>query len=94
MLTPETVRHIAELAKLELTERETALYVEQLSKILAYAERLNALDTDSIAPTAQAIYRRNVMRPDEPRPSLAPDEALADAPQRCDDLFRVKQILD
>ncbi|NLX36804.1 MAG: Asp-tRNA(Asn)/Glu-tRNA(Gln) amidotransferase subunit GatC [Chloroflexi bacterium] len=94
MLTRETVLHIAELAKLELAEHETSLYAEQLSEILAYAERLNALDTDHIAPTAQAIYRRNVMRPDEPRPSLSPDEALANAPQRQDDLFRVHQILD
>ena len=94
MLTCETVLHIAELAKLTLSERETTLYAEQLSEILEYAERLNTLDTDSIPPTAQTIYQRNVLRADEPRPSLDPEQALANAPQREDDLFRVKQILD
>ncbi len=94
MLNRDTVLHIAELAKLTLSDRETALFAEQLSEILAYAERLNELDTDSIAPTAQAIYRRNVLRADEPRPSLTPDQALANAPRREGDLFRVQQILD
>lgn len=94
MLTRETVLHIAELAKLELSERETELYAEQLSAILDYAERLNALDTASIPPTAQTIYQRNVLRDDEPGPSLSPDQALANAPQRDDNLFRVKQILE
>ena len=94
MLTRETVLHIAELAKLTLSEQETERYAEQLSEILAYAERLNTLDTASIPPTAQTIYQRNVLRADEPRPSLAPEQALANAPQREDDLFRVKQILD
>jgi len=94
VLSRETVLHIAELAKLALTERETALFAEQLSEILDYAERLNALDTESIPPTAQAIYRRNVLRADEPRPSLDPDQALANAPDRDGNLFRVRQILD
>lgn len=94
MLSRETVLHIAELAKLELSERETALFAEQLSEILDYAGRLNELDTDSIPPTAQTIYQRNALRADEPRPSLDPQQALANAPDREDDLFRVRQILD
>jgi len=94
VLSRETVLHIAELAKLELSEQETALFAEQLSAILDYAERLNALDTDSIPPTAQAIYRRNVLRADTSRASLTPEQALANAPDRDDDLFRVRQILD
>jgi aspartyl-tRNA(Asn)/glutamyl-tRNA(Gln) amidotransferase subunit C len=93
-LDREQVLHIAELAKLELTEHETELFAEQLSAILAYAEQLNALDTEAIPPTAQAIYQRNVMRPDEPAPSLAPDQALANAPKRKDDYFQVKPILE
>jgi aspartyl-tRNA(Asn)/glutamyl-tRNA(Gln) amidotransferase subunit C len=93
-LDREQVLHIAELAKLSLTEQETELFAEQLSEILAYAERLNCLDTDAIPPTAQAIHMRNVIRPDVVRPSLTPDQVLANAPQRQDDYFEVKPILE
>lgn len=94
MLSRSVVLHIAELAKLRLTDQETDMFAEQLSEILDYAERLNALDTDAISPTAQAIYARNVMSPDVARPSISPDDALANAPDRQDDLFRVKPILE
>lgn len=93
-LSREQVLHIAELAKLTLTEQEVALFTEQLSEILDYAERLNELDTDAIPPTAQVIYQRNVTRPDEPGPSFTPDEALANAPGRKDNYFQVKAILE
>lgn len=93
-LTRDQVLHIAELAKLGITEAETALIAEQLSEILEYAEVLNQLDTDAIPPTAQAIPMLNVTRPDAVQPSLTPDEVLANAPRRKDDLFEVKAILD
>lgn len=93
-LTRDQVLHIAELAKLGLTEAETALFAEQLSDILAFAERLNRLDTDAIPPTARAIPMVNVMRPDEVQPSLTPEEVLANAPRRRDDLFVVQAILE
>jgi aspartyl-tRNA(Asn)/glutamyl-tRNA(Gln) amidotransferase subunit C len=93
-LDREQVLHIAELAKLALTDTETELFSEQLSQIFDHFEILNRLDTSSLPPTAQAIYLRNVMRPDVVRPSITPNEALANAPQRKDDLFQVNQILD
>ena len=93
-LSREQVLHIAELAKLGISEEETELFAEQLSAILDYAEMLNRLDTEAIPPTAQAIDRRNVTRPDEVFPSLTPDEVLANAPQRQDGYFKVKPILE
>ena len=93
-LSREQVLHIAELAKLGISEEETELFAEQLSAILDYAEMLNRLDTEAIPPTAQAIDRRNVTRPDEAFPSLTPDEVLANAPQRQDGYFKVKPILE
>lgn len=93
-LNREQVQHIAELAKLGITEEETALFAEQLSEILEYAERLKQLDTSHIPPTAQTIYMRNVTRSDEVRPSLAPEQVLANAPARQDNLFKVKPILE
>jgi aspartyl-tRNA(Asn)/glutamyl-tRNA(Gln) amidotransferase subunit C len=93
-LTREQVLHIAELAKLGLSDEEIELFTSQLSEILDYAAMLNRLDTESIPPTAQAIRRVNVLRDDAVGPSLSPQEALANAPQRHDDYFQVKPILE
>lgn len=93
-LSHDQVRHIAELAKLSLTQPEIELFADQLSAILAYFEQLNELDTEAIPPTAQPLYLRNVMRPDKATPSLAPSEALENAPQRKNDYFQVKPILE
>ncbi len=93
-LSHEQVRHIAELAKLALTDDEVERFAQQLSDVLAWAEELKRLDTDSIPPTAQVFDLRNVTRPDVVRPSLTAEEVLANAPQRDGDYFRVKPILD
>ena len=89
----EQVLHMAELAKLALTESETELFVEQLSEILAHFEVLNQLDTSAIPATAQTIHQRNVTRPDDCKPSLPTDQALATAPERDGQYFAVKRIL-
>jgi len=93
-LTRAEVQHIAELAKLQLTESEEALYQEQLSDILEYVQRLNTLDTGAIPPTATVLPLRSVMRDDVPRPSLPVDEVLANAPARAGDSFEVRVILE
>ncbi len=93
-LTRAEVQHIAELAKLQLTEAEEALYQEQLSDILDYMQRLNTLDTAAIPPTATVLPLRSVMREDVPRPSLPVDEVLANAPARAGDSFEVRVILE
>lgn len=93
-ITREDVQHIAELAKLKLTEAEEALYQEQLSAILDYAQRLNALDTTAIPPTATVLPLRSVMRTDEPRPSMPVDDILANAPARSGDSFEVHVVLE
>jgi len=93
-LSRAQVLHIAELAKLALTEDEVTVFAEQLSEILDHADRLNALDTDAIPPTAHVLAPRNVMREDVPRPSLTSEQALANAPDRHDGFFRVKAVFD
>ncbi|NLX10756.1 MAG: Asp-tRNA(Asn)/Glu-tRNA(Gln) amidotransferase subunit GatC [Chloroflexi bacterium] len=90
----QTVEHIAELAKLELTEDEIELFAGQLSAILEYVERLQTVDTDAIAPTASVLPLRNVLRPDEARPSLPRDEALANAADQAEGQFRVEAVLE
>ena len=93
-LSRDEVLHIAELAKLGITEEEIELFGEQLSEILDYFEILNRLDTEAIPPTAQAIDMRNVTRSDEVRTSMTPEQVLANAPRRHEDYFRVKPILE
>ncbi|HTP11927.1 MAG TPA: Asp-tRNA(Asn)/Glu-tRNA(Gln) amidotransferase subunit GatC [Anaerolineae bacterium] len=93
-LTRAEVRHIAELAKLQLTEAEETLYQDQLSDILDYVQRLNMLDTEAIPPTATVLPLRSIMRDDVSRPSLPVDEVLANAPARAGDSFEVHVILE
>ncbi len=93
-LTRAEVDHIAELAKLELTEEEKEMFREQLSAILEYAEMLQRLDTEAIPPTATVLPLRNVMRPDEVEPSLPVEDILANAPQAEDSYFKVQAILE
>lgn len=95
-LTRAQVSHIAELARLELTESEIARMTEQLSAILEYAERLNALDTDAIAPTASVLPNQNVMRPDVVMPSLTRAQVLQNAPDTDAnrEFLRVRAILE
>lgn len=95
-LTREQVAHIAELAKLELSSAEMERMARQLSEILEYAEMLNQLDTDAIAPTASVIPNQNVMRADVVTPSLARETVLQNAPDTDTnrELLRVRAILD
>ena len=92
-LSADEVKHIAELAKLGLTEEETELFREQLSEILEYAEMLQRLDTDGISPTATVVGLGTVMRSDVITPSLTQEETLANAPHHEDGYFRVLPIL-
>lgn len=93
-LTPEVVRHVAELARLALSEEEVQRYTEQLSAILDYAERIQAVDTSQVPPTPYVAPLVNVLREDEPASSLPVEEALANAPDREDGFFRVRAIFE
>jgi aspartyl-tRNA(Asn)/glutamyl-tRNA(Gln) amidotransferase subunit C len=93
-LSPEEVRHIALLARVGLTDEEVARLQVQLSQILDYFERLKAVDTENVPPTAHTLAMDNVMRDDEPQPSFDKEDILANAPQREEDLFRVRAILE
>lgn len=94
-LTRDQVRHIAELAKLKLTDDEIDRMTRQLSDILDHAARLQALDTQAIPPTASVADLENVMRDDIVTPSLPRDEVLLNAPDRDEhgEYFRVRAIL-
>jgi aspartyl-tRNA(Asn)/glutamyl-tRNA(Gln) amidotransferase subunit C len=88
------VEHVANLARLALTQEEKELFREQLSSILEHAERLQGVDTDAIPPTATVLPLENVLRDDAVEPSLPRDEALANAPASEDGYFRVPAVLE
>jgi aspartyl-tRNA(Asn)/glutamyl-tRNA(Gln) amidotransferase subunit C len=92
-LTLAEVEHVAELARLSLTDDEKALFRSQLSAILDYAAVLQGVDTSAIPPTATVLPLRNVMRDDVARPSLPPEDVLANAPDGRDGFFAVRAIL-
>lgn len=92
-LEAEDVKHVADLARLGLTETEVERMREELSPILDYFEMLQELNTDHIPPTAQVIAVQNNMRPDKARPSALPTEVLENAPEREGDYFKVRAIL-
>ncbi len=92
-LTREDAAYVARLARIDLTEEELDLYAVQLAAVLDHAASVAALDTSGVAPTAHPLPLRNVLRPDEPRPSLPRDEILAQAPAVEDGRFKVPRIL-
>jgi aspartyl-tRNA(Asn)/glutamyl-tRNA(Gln) amidotransferase subunit C len=93
-LTPEEVRHIARLARVGLSEEDVTRFQDQLSQILDYFQRLQEVETENVPPTAHTLAMHNVMRDDEPRPSFDKEDILANAPQREEDHFRVRAVLE
>ncbi len=93
-LTPDQVQHIADLARLALSDEEQALYQEQLSAILEYFERLRGLDTEAILPTATVLPLHNVARADEPGPPFPREDILSNAPDVEDGCFKVPAVAE
>ena len=93
-ITMEMVEHVAELARLEFSGNEKALFAKQLDAILTYVEKLNELDTTGVEPTSHVLPIKNVFKDDMVKPSLTPDEALSNAPERSGDFYRVPKIIE
>ena len=93
-LTPDQVRWVAHLARLELSEAELETMTRQLQGIVGYVDQLQQVNTDGVEPLAHALDVHNVFRDDEPRPSLPADAALANAPDRRGDFYGVPAVLD
>jgi aspartyl-tRNA(Asn)/glutamyl-tRNA(Gln) amidotransferase subunit C len=93
-LTREEVFHIAQLARLGLSEEDVTRFQGQLSQILQQFEALRAIDTDDVPPTAYTLPLENVWREDEEGPSLPVERVLANAPLREGNFFRVRRVLE
>ncbi len=92
-VSPEMVRSVANLARLELTEDELGHFEQDLNSILGYVAKLDELDTAGVPPTSHSLPLSNVFRDDEVRPSLSNEEALANAPEHEDGCFKVPAVL-
>ncbi len=93
-ISAKDVEHVARLARLDLSAAEKERMGRELDGILTYIDKLRALDTTGVEPTSHAVPVTNVMRDDVPCPSLPQSDALANAPDRQGDLFRVPKIIE
>jgi aspartyl-tRNA(Asn)/glutamyl-tRNA(Gln) amidotransferase subunit C len=92
-ISREEVRKVSLLGRLHLSDDELATMTSQLGQILGYMERLSDLDTEGVEPMAHALDVSNVFREDVVRPALDRDAALANAPHRDDECYRVPAVL-
>ena len=93
-ISREDVGHLARLARIDLPPESLDHYAEQLSVIIESVARVSEVATEDVPATSQPVPLVNVTRPDVVQPGLMPDDALAMAPAREDDRFRVPRILD
>jgi len=84
---PETVRHVADLARVDLTEAEVERFADQFSEVLSYFETL-----DEVPAVESDVELTNVMRPDEEREGLTREEALRNAPETEDGYFKGPRV--
>ena len=89
MIDREQVLHVARLARLRLSDDETERMTGELSSILDHIEKIGELELDDVAPTSHVVELENVLRRDEPRPSLPRERALEQAPDTDGAGFRV-----
>ena len=89
MIDRHQVLHVARLARLRLTDEEIERMTGELSSILDHIEKIGELELDDVAPTSHVTELENVLRADEPRPSLPRERALAEAPDTNGEGFRV-----
>ena len=88
------IEHVARLARLELNDEERERLKAQLGLILEHAAKVGEVAVAEVPPTAYAIPRSNVFRPDVPEPTLPHAEAMANAPDVEDQRFKVPRIVE
>ena len=91
-ITREDVLHVARLARLEIPEDEVERIQGQLADILDAVGKVSELDLTEVEPTSHPLDVANVWAEDEPRPSLAREDALANAPDPAGGAFRVPSV--
>ncbi|MGM7703499.1 Asp-tRNA(Asn)/Glu-tRNA(Gln) amidotransferase subunit GatC [Pseudalkalibacillus sp. Hm43] len=93
-ISKEEVKHVAKLARLDMTDEEADMFTKQLDDIIGYAEQLNELDTENVEPTTHVLDMKNVLREDETKPWLNNEEALKNTPDKQNGLIKVPAVLE
>jgi len=93
-VTPELVRHLAELSRLRLSDEEVEKIIPELRSVLGYFERISELDVDDLEELVRPIFSSNVLRPDEAAPGLDQEEALRMAPEKQDGFFKLPRVVE
>jgi aspartyl-tRNA(Asn)/glutamyl-tRNA(Gln) amidotransferase subunit C len=94
MIDRETVKKVAKLARLGMTEEDIDVFGSQLSVILENIAILREPDVSNVSPTSHASRLSNVMRADIPQPSYPPEQLLANAPAQEDNCLKVRAVLE
>lgn len=93
-LTRENIESVAYLSRLELSDEEKDKFTDHINRLLDNFEKLQELDTSDVEPTSHVIPVANIFRKDESRPSLPPDEVVANGPQVADNCFVVPRVVE
>ena len=88
------VAYVAKLARLNLTDAETALFQKQLGDVLKYADKLREVDISHVEAAAHAVPIFNVFREDEARDWFRAEQALSSAPRQANGLFIVTKVVE
>ncbi len=90
----KTVEDVAHLARIELEPKELEKLSRQLEHILAFIDKLSAVNTDKVEPTSHILPINNVLRKDEPKASLPIEKTLANAPSKQGNFFSVPKVIE
>lgn len=98
MLSDKEIKHIATLARIQLSEQEEEKFKKELSSVLDYVDQLNAVKTDGVEPLYQTTGLKSQMRDDTYRGDFVMDEKLnklliGQAPHKEERFIKVKSVL-
>lgn len=93
-ISKEEVKHVANLARLAITEEETEMFTTQLDAIITFAEQLNEIDTTGVEPTTHVLEMKNILREDKAEKGLPVEDVVKNAPDHKDGYIRVPSILE
>jgi len=92
-ITQQTVREVARLARLNVTDAEASLFASQLGDVLGAIDQLKKLDVESVKPMPHALDQVNVFRVDQEARGMPVDAALMNAPDKDEPFFKVPKVL-
>jgi len=93
-ITPDDIRHVAKLARLDIAETDIDAFVAQIGEILDYVDTLSQVATENVEPMAHAISLTNAFREDVVRDAGPVETILKNAPAAVDNMFCVPKIIE